>query len=102
MYNSFGGRFREKFSDPTNPMDLKKGRLAKGCHMGFQGQVFIKDNSEVSGSGGRCDFILTYGDCWVGRMFAKFRSYEQELSLVVISFEVVVWHSPPDVINAGL
>ena len=37
----------------------------------------------------------TYGNCWVGGMFAKFRTYEQELSLTVDEFEVVVWHSLP-------
>ena len=79
MYDSFGGWCHQKFPDPTNPVDLKEGRLAEGCHMGFQRQVFIEDYSEVSGSGGRCDFVLTYGDCWVGGMFAKFRTYEQEL-----------------------
>ncbi len=93
---------REAGTNPTNPMDMKESRLAEGCHMGFQGKMFIQDYSKVSGSGGRYDFVLTYGDCWVGGMFAKFRMYEQELSLTVVKFEVVVRHPPPDVINAGL
>ena len=102
MYNSFGGWCCQKFPDPTNPVDLEERRLAEGCHMGSQGQVFIKKYSDISGSGGECGFILTYGDCWVGGMFTKFRMYEQELCPTIIKFEVVVWHPPPDVINAGL
>ncbi len=69
--------------------------------MRFQGQVFIKKYSEISGGGGRWDFVLTNGDCWIGGMFAKFRMYKQELSLTVIEFKAVVWPQPPDVINAG-
>ena len=80
MYDSFVGRHCQKFPDLTNPVNLKKSRLAEGCHMGCQGQVFIKNYSEVSGSGGRCDFILTYGDCSVGGMFSVIRLLKENFA----------------------
>ncbi len=70
--------------------------------MGFQGQVFIKEYSQISGSGDRWNFVMTNGNCWFGRMFAKFRMYKQELSLTVIELKVVVQHPQPDVTRAGL
>ena len=69
---------------------------------GVQGQVFIEKYSQVSGSDGRWNFILTNGDCWIGRMFAKFEMYKQELSLTVIEFKVVLWHPQLNVTDAGL
>ena len=70
--------------------------------MGFQGHIFIEENSQVVGSGGKWNYVLASGDGWSCRKFTKPRSYEQESCLTLIHSKVVDGHPPPNVDNTGL